>query len=58
MSYKVQNFSNAKSEELQKDIKQWIEGMSSINIETINVWFDPVCNVHLATIVYECYLHQ
>lgn len=58
MAYKVKNIVNKDSLNLQKEIKSWIEGMSSINIQSISIWHDHMRNVHLATIVYESFIHQ
>lgn len=58
MAYRVENFSSKRGPDLQKDIKEWIEGMSSIEIESISIWFDSVRNLHFATIIYTSYIYQ
>lgn len=56
--YNVKNFSNKRGDELQHDIKKWVEGMSSIDIDAMSIWYDSKNHIHLATIVYTSYIHQ
>lgn len=58
MAYKVKNIRNKDSIRLQEEVKSWIESMSSITIQNVSIWHDHVRNIHLATIVYESFIHQ
>ena len=56
--YNVENFKTKDGEELQKNIKTWVEKTSNIDIEGVSIWQDPTSKAHFGTIIYINRIHQ
>lgn len=56
--YNVKNFKTKNGEELQNNIKAWVEKTSNIDIENMSIWHDAANKVHFGTIIYIDRIHQ
>ena len=50
--YKVKNIIESNGEDLQREVKEWIESRDHISIISVNMWCNGESNKHYATIIY------